>query len=53
MRERADNMKEEALIAVGERELVSFFVYQKLKEILIRYSRIIFTASKDRLISKV
>jgi hypothetical protein len=30
-----------------------FFLYQKLKEILIRYSRIILTASKDRLISKI
>ena len=30
-----------------------FFVYHKLKEILIRYSRIILTASKDRLISKI
>jgi len=34
-----------------ERELVSIFLYQKLKEILIRYSRIILTASKVRLIS--
>ena len=30
-----------------ERELVSIFLYQKLKEILIRYSKIILTASKD------
>ena len=30
-----------------------FFVYQKLKEILIRYRRIILPASKDRLISKI
>jgi hypothetical protein len=30
-----------------------FFVNQKLKEILIRYSRIILPASKDRLISKI
>ena len=37
-----------------EREIVSiFFSYQKLKEILIRYSWIILTASKDRLISKI
>ena len=36
-----------------ERELISiFFLYQKLKEILIRYSQIILPASKDRLISK-
>ena len=30
-----------------------FFLYQKLKEILTRYSRTILTASKDRLISKI
>ena len=30
-----------------------FFLYQKLKKILIRYSRIILTASKVRLISKI
>ena len=36
-----------------ESELVSIFLYQKQKEILIRYSRIILTASKDRLISKI
>ena len=30
-----------------------FFLYQKLKEILIRYIRIILKASKDRLISKI
>ena len=30
----------------------TFFLYQKQKEILIRYSRIILTASKDKLISK-
>ena len=36
-----------------ERELVSIFLYQKLREILTRYSRIILTASKDRLISKI
>jgi hypothetical protein len=30
-----------------------FFLYQKLKEIFIRYSRIILTASKDMLISKI
>ena len=36
-----------------ERELVSIFLYQKLKEILNRYNRIILTASKDRLISKI
>ena len=30
-----------------------FFVHQKLKEILIRYIRIILKASKDRLISKI
>ena len=37
----------------GERTRFHFFLYQKLKEILIRYSRIILTASKDRLISKI
>ena len=31
----------------------SFFLYQKLKEILVRYIRIILTASKDRSISKI
>ena len=36
-----------------EKELDSIFLYQKLKEILVRYSRIIFTASKDSLLSKV
>ena len=34
-------------------ELFSIFFYQKLKEILIRYIRIILKASKDRLISKI
>ena len=29
------------------------FLYQKLKEILIRYSRIILKARKDRLIPKI
>ena len=33
--------------------LFPFLLYQKLKEILIRYSRIILTASKRRLISKI
>ena len=33
--------------------LFPFFVHQKLKEILIGYSRIILQASKDRLISKI
>ena len=36
-----------------ERELVAIFLYQKLKEILTRYSKTILTASKDRLISKI
>ena len=36
-----------------ERELVSISLYQKLKEILISYGRIILTASKGRLISKI
>jgi hypothetical protein len=33
-----------------ERELVAIFLYQKLKEILTRYSRNILEASKDWLI---
>ena len=36
-----------------DRTLVSIFLYQKLKKILIKYIRIILTASKDRLISKI
>ena len=37
----------------GERTRFHFFLYQKLKEILIRYIRIILAASKDTLISKI
>ena len=37
----------------GRRTLFHFFLNQKLKEILIRYIRIILKASKDRLISKI
>ena len=36
-----------------ERELVAIFLYQKLKEILTRYSRTILKASKNQLISKI
>ena len=36
-----------------EGELVAIFLYQKLKEILTRYSRTILTGSEARLISKI
>ena len=36
-----------------EGELVAIFLYQKLKEILTKYSRTILEASKDWLISKI